>query len=469
MGSVRDFGASGNGKDDDTAAIEHALEMSDGDIVFPRGNYRITRPLVIDLTRLNRTSIRGLGGLAKLIMAGPGPAFSFVGTHTSNAAPKNFKPVVWERERLPTVEGIEIEGAHPQADGIHIEGVMQATLSRVLIREVRTAVHIFKRARNVLINACHFYHNSGIGVHLDHVNLHQCIISSSHISYCRLGGIRIDGGEVRNLQITGNDIEYNNGASHQAAFPDAMAQPTAEIYIDVQEGSVREGTISSNTIQATLSPNGVNIRLIGSPKVNDLFGLFAISGNLIGHQETNLHLTHAWGVTISGNHIYGATNRNLFIENSRNIVVGPNSIGQMPDFNASGLGTGIRFVNSENCVLSGLQVQEDQARENEAPPVIPEKRDALVEWVNCRRFNMNGCQIIDGTPIGVLVQDCQTGSIQQCQIVDSRSTPQMAVGIDLRGKQQEIVIGNCQIYGATETPIRGLPNPGVLTTNNITG
>ena len=39
------------------------------------------------------------------------------------------------------------------------------------------------------------------------------IIAGSHISYCRLGGVRIQGGEIRNLQITGNDIEYNNATS----------------------------------------------------------------------------------------------------------------------------------------------------------------------------------------------------------------------------------------------------------------
>jgi len=468
MGSVREFGAVGNGQDDDTDAIQHAVESSDGDIVFPRGNYRITRPIVVDLSRHHRTSLRGLGGLAKIIMAGPGPAISVIGTHASNANPRNFKPVVWERERMPTVEGLEIEGAHPEADGIHLQGAVQPTLSRVLIREVRTAVRLFKRARNVLIDACHFYHNTGVGVHLDHVNLHQCIISASHISYCRQGGIRIEGGEIRNLQITGNDIEYNNIDSHQAQFPDALAEPTAEIYIDVQEGSVREGTICSNTIQATVSPNGANIRIIGSPKVDDLFGLWTIAGNLIGNQETNVHLTHAWGMAITGNQIYGATRRSLLVENSRNIVVGSNMIGNMPDFNASGLGTGIRFVNSYDCILNGVQIQDGQAREKSAPPVIPEKRNALVELVDCQRMNMSGCQILDGTPIGLLVENCEDTSVQNCQVFDQRSVSQMAVGIDLQGDLKNLMIGGCQIRGASEKAIRGTPHPGVLLTNNAT-
>ena len=183
--------------------------------------------------------MHGHGGTARLIMAGAGPALKLIGTHGGSADPASFKPQVWQRERMPTVSQIEIEGAHPQADGIHIDGVMQPTLAGVLIRQVRTAVYITQRVRNVLISHCHIYHNLGVGVLLDAVNLHQTIISGSHISYCRLGGIRIERSEIRNLQITGNDIEYNTNDVHKVAGADHI--PTAEILLDASEGSIREG------------------------------------------------------------------------------------------------------------------------------------------------------------------------------------------------------------------------------------
>jgi hypothetical protein len=75
---------------------------------------------------------------------------------------------------MPTLSNLEIEGRHPQADGIRIVGVMQATLTGVLVHGVRTAVHVTGRARNLLISHCHFYHNNGIGQHLDQVNLGEC-------------------------------------------------------------------------------------------------------------------------------------------------------------------------------------------------------------------------------------------------------------------------------------------------------
>ena len=83
------------------------------------------------------------------------------------------------------------------------------------------------------------------------------------------------------------------------------AEPTAEITIDASaEGaSVREGTIASNTIQATYSAGGANIRFIGGPgsddagSMNRKAGMWTIAGNLIGSQEINIHLLRARGIT----------------------------------------------------------------------------------------------------------------------------------------------------------------------------
>ena len=128
MSNVRDFGAAGNGQTDDTESIQHALADGGGQIEFPRGDYRLTQPIVVDLAKLGRTSINGSGGTAKIIMDGKGPAFFFAGSHDKSADPKGFKPEIWQRERMPLLSDIEITGNHPEADGIRLEGVMQPTL-----------------------------------------------------------------------------------------------------------------------------------------------------------------------------------------------------------------------------------------------------------------------------------------------------------------------------------------------------
>jgi hypothetical protein len=88
-GNVQHYGAVGDGKNDDTEAIQRAVNSDAGAIYFPKGVYRITQPIVIDLDKHGFTSIHGQG-VATLVMAGPGPALRFVGTHFKSADPPGF-------------------------------------------------------------------------------------------------------------------------------------------------------------------------------------------------------------------------------------------------------------------------------------------------------------------------------------------------------------------------------------------
>ena len=80
--NVSDFGAVGDGNADDTNAILTAIaDSKDGLVLFPKGNFRITRTIEIALDQRGFTSITGQGGVGRVTMAGPGPAFRFIGTH----------------------------------------------------------------------------------------------------------------------------------------------------------------------------------------------------------------------------------------------------------------------------------------------------------------------------------------------------------------------------------------------------
>ena len=446
MSDVRAFGAAGDGRQDDTEALRHALTAGDGLLELPRGEYRLTRPLVVDLSTVGRFAIRGAGGTAKLIMAGPGPAIQLVGTHGKTADPKDFQPAVWQHERMPTLGDLEIEGAHPEADGVQITGVMQATLTGLLIRRVRTAIHVTGRARNLVIAQCHLYHNTGIGMHFDRLNLHQANIVGSHISYCRRGGVRIEDSEIRNLQITGNDIEYNNNRAFQV--PGADADPTAEIYIDCRTGSIREGTIASNTLQATYSPGGSNIRFIGAgPDRNHKVGLFTISGNLVGSQENNIHLTAVRGISITGNVIYSGHSRNLLLEQCRNVAIGSNVFDHNPDYDPNELCTGIRLVDSVDCALTGVTIQDCQSGRHTVRDAGPQERQALVELVRCRRISLTGCQIFEGAPTGIAVDDSSEVLIQGCQVLDGRTEPLMQHALRWTGAGAHNLVAHCQLGG----------------------
>jgi hypothetical protein len=425
MSSVREFGAKGDGKADDTAALRHALEKGDGHLVFPPGDYRITRSLLISLEQRGRLSVMGQGGTARLIMAGAGPALHLAGSHQKTALPAHVADKVWQKERLPTVEGIEIVGGHAEADGIRIEGAMQPTILNVLIRRCRHGIHLLRRDRNVVIAGCHLYDNSGAGIFFDRVNLHQTNITGNHISYCKQGGIRISGSEIRNFQICGNDIEYNY---------DERAEASADILYDCREGTVREGTIVGNTIQAVRSPGGANVRLLGVGRANpNAVGLLAITGNLIGSQETALHLVACRGVVISGNSLYSGYRHAVLAENCEHIVLCGNSIDHNPEYKGESTDR-VVLRGCRNVGVSGMLHQHTRSAEGEDP--------ASWEVRDSENVSISACQILGARRRGIAVHNSSVVRIADCTIRGPREREGYRVAVSVDGDAKQVLVIN---------------------------
>lgn len=435
MSNVRTFGAVGDGKTDDTAAIRHALIDGDGTLEFPRGNYLISETIEVHLDETGRLGVDGTDGTATVIMSGEGPAFRIIGTHGGTGDPNSAKPNVWEKQRMPTIRNIEITSTNENADGVELIETMQAVFSGVLIRQVRHGIRLHKRNRNVLINDSHIFHNLGVGIYFDEVNLHQINICGNHISYNRLGGIRIERSEVRNLQISGNDIEYNN---HRAFGTDP--EITAEILIDTtaERASVNEVTIASNTIQATPSEGGCNIRINETPGADRPPGLWNISGNVIGNQANSMHLTGCYGVTISGNTIYSSENRNLLIEQSSHI----NMSGNVFRRHTPRLFTGVRVVDSTDCIFSGCSFR-DESEEGQLNGA------SLLELTDCRRITVQGCQLIDGAPWGLDVERSSAVNVTGCTFGGDWISQRGEGAIRFTGAGKNNLIAACSIEGAT--------------------
>jgi len=435
MSNVKTFGAVGDGETDDTEAIRHALIDGDGTLEFPRGNYRITETIEVRLNETGRLGIDGTDGTATVIMAGEGPAFRIIGTHSGTGDPKSSKPNIWEKQRMPTVKNIEVTATNENADGFELIETMQAVFSGVLIRQVRHGIRLHKRNRNVLISDSHIYHNFGVGIFLEEVNLHQINICGNHVSYNRLGGIRIERSEVRNLQITGNDIEYNNHRTFGVE-----PELTAEILIDTtaEKATVNEVTIASNTIQATPSTDGCNIRINEIPGTDRPPGLWNISGNVIGNQVTTMHLTGCYGITLTGNTIYSSENRNLLIEQSSHI----NVTGNVFRRHTPRLGTGVRVVDSTDCIFSGCSFRDESeaGQENGA---------SLLELSDCRRITVQGCQLIDGAPWGLNVERSSEVNVNGCTFGGELIAARGEGAIRFTGAGKNNLIAGCLIEGAT--------------------
>lgn len=450
MTSVRDFGARGDGKTDDTEAIHHALQKSPGQLTFPRGDYVISKPLYVSLEGNGRTALSGEGGTARLLMRGPGPAIYLAGSHRRSALPAHFEEKVWQRERLPTLSGLEILGQHAQADGVRLEGTMQATLTGLLIRHCRHGIHLTSRDRNVLIADCHVYDNNGIGILLDKVNLHQINIHGNHISYNKQGGIVVRGSEVRNIQICSNDIEYNF---------DAKAEQSHDVFFDCREGTVREGTIVGNTIQASRSPGGANVRLFGAGKSDpSAVGLLAITGNLLGSQETVLHLVSCRGVVVSGNAIYSGYRYCLVAEDAEHLVLDGNSIDHNPEYKGKSTDQ-VVLRRCRNVNLTGMLLQHTREAEEEI--------EASVLFEECRNVNVVGCQILGARTRGISVRQGEVVRISDCTIRPRDADDGYRLALDVDAKSRQVLATNNFLGKGKDGALR-LPDGSGIASGNLT-
>ncbi len=405
--NVRRFGAVGDGHTDDTAAVRRAVAQG-GAIRFPRGTYRLRETIEIDLQQVGYTSLVG-HGVAQVMMEGPGPAFRFIGTHRGTAAPATVQPAVWERQRTPTVAGLEILGRHPQACGIEARGTMQLSIRGLVVREALHGVHLVDRNRNVLLSECHLYHNRGIGVFLDRLNLHQVNIANCHISYNAGGGVVARRSEIRNLQIGTCDIEGNMG--------DAEAAATANVWLDARQSSLGEVAIVGCTIQHDhAAADSANIRIHGRstkrPFTDELrHGNITIADNVLSDVQTNVELTDVRAATITGNTIWKGYRHNVLVRGSRNIVLANNVLDRNPRYHYSdgeAARLGIVFEDSSDCTLNA----------NHSSGVV--RAEAAVVLRRCRRFNVTNCTILDYGAGGILLEEVTASRLSDCLILDER-------------------------------------------------
>ena len=426
-GNVRDFGAKGDGRSDDTKAIQSAVDAASGSVFFPKGVYRITKTIEVDLDKIGYTSI-GSDSSARIVMTSAGPAFKFIGTHLKSADPKGFSENVWTRQRMPMLHDIAIHGAHSESIGVEATGTMQLTIDKLHVRNALHGVHLRGNNRNVTISDCHLYENTGVGIYYDDVNLHQSNITGCHISYNTGGGIVSRAGNVRNIHITGCDIESNMGRD---------MSPTANVLIDCSESpwGTAEVAITGCTIQHNNnSPDSANIRVLGgnsfgTPPVKKRWGNITITGNILSDVMVNVHLKDCRGVAISGNTFWEGFQHNLLLEACSNVVMGANVL----DFNLNYARqviakNSLRIANCEDCTFTGLQITN-----------VADSTSLALE--NCRRINITGCNIVDSQKVGLSLRNVRDSIIANCIIRNSAANASFTA-IEQIECERNIIINN---------------------------
>lgn len=429
--SVKDYGAKGDGITDDTEAIYAALAAAeDGEIYFSRGVYRISRSIMIDLSVHGPLTIRGVAGGSTIAMEGEGAAFVVRGNHDGSALPASVEEDVWAREKFFVLESVEILGKNEEADGIEMIRLMQPVVRNCLFRNLRYGIHLVVRNRNVMLEGNHIYHGNKYGVFLDEVNLHQINIHDNHISYCSQGGIVVRNSEIRNIQIVGNDIEYNY--DHQSS------DPCADIFFDVEEkGSIREGTISGNNIQAERSEGGATIHFQGSSEDRLKIGLLSISGNHISNQETLIRISHAKGISITGNTMIRGYKYHIDLEEAENVVLQGNVVDHNPEYF---LGDhdhqgGIRIVGNRDIIVAGNIIEGVSRGGNLQGGVLEIERSS--------RITVQANHLISARYRGVAVTESDDVTISDCTIAPEND--RLVDGILIEGECENLIVRDNRI------------------------
>src|SRR5262249_20383376 len=204
--------------------------------------------------------------------------------------------------------------------------------------------------------------------------------------------------EVRNIQICSNDVEYNY---------DLKAKESADVLFDCRAGTVREGTLVGNTLQAVQSPGGANVRFLGAKEHPNAVGLFAITGNLLGSQATVLDLHACRGVVISGNSIYSGYQHSIWAEDAEHLVIGGNSIDHNPEYKGNSTDR-VVLRRCRNVSVTGLVMQHTRA----ASAATTES----VEIRECQNVTVTGCQILNARERGIALTGCSVVRVGDCTI-----------------------------------------------------
>jgi parallel beta-helix repeat protein len=426
---------------DRTGELQRQVDENDGNLQLTEELYRITRPLEIDLVNHGAVAIKSSGGTT-LIMDGPGPALRLTGSHQGTASPRSFEPSTWN-QRMPIVSGIEILGAHGEAEGIELRYTVGAVIDRVSVRWCRHGIHLTERNRNVVISDCHLYENSGVGIFLDDVNLHQINVSNSHVSYNRSGGVVVRDGNVRNLQVTGCDIEGNMPA-------DESPTRAANVLIDVSgsgadpKKSIAEIAITGCTIQhaanypssedRTIAPGGANVRLAGK-KIYPIDSV-TISGNVISDTTSNIDIQYAHDVAITSNTFFAPKPDNLVVRDSQRVVVSGNTFNPRQ---FTRLGT-IRFSDCDDCILANSTIHKFST---DSGAVILER---------CRGFTISGMNLSDCRS-GIVLKDSSDSTIGNCRVTRTASR---GADVTIDQSNRNILLTGNSFAGRTEIDPRAV-------------
>ena len=101
------------------------------------------------------------------------------------------------------------------------------------------------------------------------------------------------------------------------------------------------------------------------------------------------------------------------------------------------------MVDSHDCILSASILRDED-------PKGQRSGASLLELVRCHRINLQGLQLIDGTPYGIDAEDCREITISGCTVAGDLLARRSQGAIRFRGPGTKNLISTSQIDAALD-------------------
>jgi hypothetical protein len=174
--NIKDFGAAGDGRTDDTNAIKSAMAFAathnGGTLTFPEGDYIVSQPVVLP----SGVTIQGVGGLhsnastnnvvqrsaSRITLSGANRSIFRIGECTEKVTIKDIELFAQSQDRT---YGVEAVGAFTSSQGFSFENVAFNSFSRGIYARGLAVTQLLWQFDYIKINQCRFIYNRDAGIY----------------------------------------------------------------------------------------------------------------------------------------------------------------------------------------------------------------------------------------------------------------------------------------------------------------
>lgn len=338
--NVKDYGAKGDGRSNDTGAVRDAIKAAltagGRTIYFPSGNYLITDTLVFDSQRT--IEVLGNGRSSNVLWAFDGNLFQWpTGISCREVSFSFLKITSTAVAKSPGSAAISCKG-----------GVERSLFDGLLLMsegkfKLGTGIEFVGVSDSTTIRDCQFWQVKGAGIRV------------GHGSEIEIHGGRIIGEETRNDGSIGVHLTGNNGGVHIVSTDIIGLQDGVRIENVSGQGSNREVFITHATLDSCW--RGLSLRDNSYVSINGCWAASCDHDNI--HVEPNLAnpILNINGGTIFNAGVHGGdpmTGRNGIVVNSGTFVLSGVHI-------RNNLGKGIWVPNSNvtGYVITGCGISDN--------------------------------------------------------------------------------------------------------------